>query len=290
MKYAYYPGCSLHSTASEYDISFRSVCRTLHVAIEEIPKWACCGSTPAHSTSHLMALALSGRVISQAEEAKFQKILVPCASCFQRLKTAQYEVKNYSGLHETLEQVLDRKLENKAEVVHPLELFIGEEMSNRIADAVKKRLEGLKVCCYYGCLLTRPPKVMNFDECEYPMSMDTIISGLGAETLDWNAKTSCCGASLSLTKSDHVCKLIRDIFQEAKAVGANAIAVACPLCHSNLDTRQQEAETIYKEKYGLPIFYFTQLMGLAFGESIKALGLKKHLIDPMPLLSEVGIA
>ena len=289
MKYAYYPGCSLHSTASEYDISFRSVCRTLDVAIEEIPKWACCGSTPAHSTSRLMALALPGRIISQAEEAEFSEILVPCASCFQRLKTTQYEVSNYSGLHETLEHVLDRRLENKAEVIHPLELFVREDMSSRIKEAVNRRLEGLRVCCYYGCLLTRPSKVMNFDECEYPMSMDTIISSLGAETLDWNAKTSCCGASLSLTRSDHVCKLIRDIFQEAKAVGANAIAVACPLCHSNLDTRQQEAETIYNEEYGLPIFYFTQLMGLAFGESTKALGLKKHLVDPKPLLKEVGI-
>ena len=128
---------------------------------------------------------------------------------------------------------------------------------------------------------------MQFDECEYPMSMDQILRSLGIATVDWSYKTDCCGGAFSLTETDIVLTLTRSILEEAKAVGANAIAVACPLCHANLDTRQVEIEQKYDARYGLPIFYFTQLMGLAFGIPPDKLGLHKHFVATEELLREI---
>jgi heterodisulfide reductase subunit B len=128
---------------------------------------------------------------------------------------------------------------------------------------------------------------MQFDECEYPMSMDKLLRLLDIETLDWSYKTDCCGGAISATETDIVLKLTHDILEEAKAVGANAIAVACPLCHVNLDTRQAEVEQKYGSHYGLPIFYFTQLMGLAFGISPEKLGLQKHFVVADELLHSI---
>jgi heterodisulfide reductase subunit B len=169
-------------------------------------------------------------------------------------------------------------------VLSPLEIFCDYE---GMAKLVTRQLPELKVACYYGCLLTRPSKIMQFDECEYPMAMDELLRSMGIETLDWSYKTECCGGALAMTRTDVVLKLTRDILEEAKTVGANAIAVSCPLCHVNLDTRQAEVEKEYGVQYNIPIFYFTQLMGLAMGIAPDKLGLQKHFVSADGLLSGV---
>jgi heterodisulfide reductase subunit B len=146
----------------------------------------------------------------------------------------------------------------------------------------------LKVACYYGCVLTRPPKVAQFDICENPQSMDSIIRALGGEPLDWSYKTECCGVSMTLTRSDIVLKLSSDILRAAKEVGAHAIAVCCPLCQANLDSRQIQIEEKYGVYYGIPIIYFTQLMGLAFGAFPRELGLEKLITSPRDALGVCG--
>jgi heterodisulfide reductase subunit B len=165
-----------------------------------------------------------------------------------------------------------------------MEIFCNEE---NLEEKVTRQMPELKVACYYGCLITRPSKVMQFDECEYPMAMDELLRSMGITTLDWSYKTECCGGALAMSRTDVVIKLTHDILEEAKAVGANAIAVACPLCHVNLDTRQEEVEQEYGVRYGLPIFYFTQLMGLALGVPSDKLGLQKHFVSADELLSGV---
>ena len=146
----------------------------------------------------------------------------------------------------------------------------------------------MKVACYYGCLLLRPPNVVNFDNPENPKSLDDLMATLGAEAVNWPYKTECCGASLSLSKPEVVVKLTHDILSMAKRAGANCISTACPLCQGNLDLRQSQVESSYGERFGLPIFYFTQLMGYAFGLPNSSLGLNKHMVNPGRLLSEVG--
>ncbi len=283
-KYAYYPGCSLHSTGSGYDVSFRAVCEKLGIEIEQIKGWICCGTSPAHSSSKLLSLALPFENMCLVEEMGMTDVVAPCASCFARLKTAAFEASEDPELAGQISEALEKPLPESINILNPLEIFHGKE---GLEDAVAKDMPGLKVVCYYGCLLTRPSKVMQFDECEYPMAMDELLRSMGITTLDWSYKTDCCGGSLAMTRTDVVLKLTHEILEEAKAVGANAIAVACPLCHVNLDTRQEEIEQEYGVKYGLPIFYFTQLMALALGVPSDKLGLKKHFVGTDELLSAV---
>ena len=284
-KYAYYPGCSLHSTGSEYDVSFRAVCEKLGVNIEEIKGWICCGTSPAHCTSRLLSLALPYENLRQAKNMGLSDVVAPCAACFSRLKKAVHEAGEDPKIAEQISEAIAAPLPESMNILSPLEIF-GNGVD--LTGAVTKSLPDLKVVCYYGCLLTRPAKVMQFDECEYPMAMDEILRSVGIETLDWSFKTECCGGALAMTRTDVVLKLTRDLLEEAKIIGANAIAVACPLCHVNLDTRQPEVEQEYGTQYGIPVFYFTQLMALAFGVSPDELGLKKHFTSPDAVLAGIS--
>ena len=289
MRYAYYPGCSLHSTAKEYDHSLRAVCTRLEIELVEIKNWFCCGSTSAHcvSVSGILSTALSMGNLAIMREMGFQEVIVPCPSCFSRFKSALYNVANKPKLEEEIKQVIEDGWYDSIKVYHPLQIFSEVSQIAKISSLVKQKLSGLKVVCYYGCLLTRPPKVTQFDICEYPESMDRILKALGIQVLDWSYKTDCCGASFALTRTDIVLKLSHEILEEAKSVGADAIAVACPLCQVNLDTRQEEIERAYSTDYKLPIFYFTQLMGISFGLSPKELLLGKHFVDAGRKLKEV---
>ena len=285
MTYAYYPGCSLHSTGSEYDVSFKAVCDKLGVQMRELKGWVCCGTSPAHCTSRLLAYALPYQNLCIVEKMGLSEVVAPCAACFARLKGAIHAADSSPELHGQIQEVLQMPLPKSIEVLSPLEIF-----SDRIdvAGAVTQKLPDLKVACYYGCLLTRPPEIMKFDDCEYPMSMDNILRSMGITTVDWSYKTDCCGGALALTETDVVRKLTRDILEEAKALGVNAISVACPLCHANLDTRQGEIEQEHNTTYGIPIFYFTQLMGIAMGIAPTKLGIQKHFVAADKLLAGIS--
>jgi len=286
MKYAYYPGCSLHSTASEYDISFRAVCKKLGIELLEMPKWICCGTTPAHSTSRLLSVSLPVKNMIIAERMNLDEIIIPCASCFSRFKFAQYEIEKDPDILYEVTKAIGEHFSNKLQVVHPLEVMLNKIGEEKIRSLITKDISGMKIACYYGCLLTRPPEVTKLDDCEYPMIMDRVLRAAGSQTVDWSYKTECCGASFSLTITEMVVRLTRKILQDAKDHGADAVAVACPLCHSNLDMRQSDIEKEYNISLGLPIFFFTQLLGLAFGLSPETLALHKHLVSPMELLAK----
>ncbi len=289
MRYAYYPGCSLHCTAKEYDRSLHAACAELGIELVEIKNWFCCGSTPAHcvSVDGLLSVALCMGNLAIMREAGFQEVVVPCPSCFSRFKFALYKTAHDPRLEEEMEQMVKNGWYYSVGIYHPLQIFSEESQLTKISSLVKHELTGLKVVCYYGCLLTRPPKVATFDSCEYPESMDRLLRALGINTLDWCYKTDCCGASFALTRTDIVLKLCCDILEGARLVGADVIAVACPLCQINLDTRQEEINKTFGTNYSMPILYFTQLMGLSFGFSPKELLLQKHFIRAERKLEEV---
>jgi heterodisulfide reductase subunit B len=282
--YAYYPGCTLHSTAKEYDISARLVCQKLGIKLQELEDWTCCGASSAHSTSRLLGIALPAREL-QAAEGMGLPLTVACAMCFSRLKNAAYELTDKAKLG-LVSDLIGREFRNATEVVHLLKVLY--EASDGMP--LKRPLKGLKVACYYGCLLVRPQDVVNFDDVEDPQIMDRLIEKLSAEGIEWDFKTACCGASLPLTRRDVVLKLSHRILSQARQLGADCVAVACPMCQSNLDTYQKEIEATYKDKLELPVLYFTQLVGLALDFSPKQLLLDKHFTDPMPMLKDKGLA
>ena len=286
MKYAYYPGCSLHSTAKEYDLSTRAVCRELGIELEEIPDWSCCGATSAHSLNRDLGIALPLRNLAKAEEMGLD-VVTPCAACFNRMKSADAAVKDDPELLKSASEIVGADYKGLVNILSLL-AAVDQLDDETIKAHVKRELPGLKVACYYGCLLLRPPDVAGFDDPENPESLDKLVAELGAEAVKWPYKTECCGASLSLSKPEVVVKLTHDILSMAKHAGANCIVTACPLCQGNLDLRQSQVESTYKEQFGLPVLYFTQLMGYAFGLPNSSLGLNKHMVNPGRILAGAG--
>ena len=284
MKVAYFPGCSLHSTARDYDMSFQLICRKLGIELQEIPHWVCCGASPAHVTSHLLSVALPCKNLVLAEEMGLDTVVAPCAACFNRLKIAKQEVAEDSKLKKEVEEVLGKPSAGKIEVKHPLQVIIEDVGLEKVEEMARRKLQGLRVASYYGCLLVRPPSVINFDDPEDPQSMDNLVSALGGEALPWAFKTECCGASFSLSETDIVLELSGEILNEALEAGAECILVACPLCQSNLDLRQKGIEKRRGKKFNLPILYFTELLGLAMGLDMHELGLSRHIVNPSKLL------
>src|SRR4030042_1028554 len=285
MKYAYFPGCSLHSTAKEYDISSRAVANALGIELIEIPDWVCCGATPAHLTLHLLSLALPVKNLLQAKKLGNYEVATCCAACFSRLKIANKFMEDDPVHKGKVEEVVGAKYSGEVKVRHFLDILVNVFGLNNISERVSKKLNGIKVACYYGCLLTRPPEIMQFDDVEEPHLMDDLMKAIGAEPVSWPYKTECCGASFSLTKTDIVLKLSQDILQMAYDAGAEAIVVACPLCQSNLDLRQSSINKKYKKHFHMPIFYFTQLLGLSLGIDPKKLGFNKLIVNPSKALS-----
>ena len=289
MKYAYFPGCSLHSTAKEYDLSARAVAEALGIELIEIPDWVCCGATPAHITMHLLSLALPVKNLIQAKKMDSYEVVTCCAACFSRLKIANKFMKEDLAHREKVEKIVGQQYRGEVSVRHFLDVLVNVFGLKNISERVTKKINGLKVACYYGCLLTRPHDVTELDDLEEPHLIDDLMKIIGALPLEWPYKTECCGASFSLTKTDIVLKLSSDILQMADDAGAQAIVVACPLCQSNLDLRQAMINKKYKKSFNMPIFYFTQLVGLALGIEPKKLGLEKHIVNPLSLLREKEI-
>ncbi len=282
---AYFPGCSLHGTSSEYDLSTRAVFTKLGVPLHEPEGWGCCGTTPAHSTDRELSTLLPMKNIALIASEGFDHVTTPCPSCFLRMRVALKETEEDEGLRRRVFSRIPVLPPNGMKVEHLLNTLIAHVGYDRVASKVVRPLKGLKVVCYYGCIVTRPPKITEIKDYEYPTEMDRLMSLLGITSLDWSYKTRCCGVSLGITQLPIALELSRKILRNARSVGAEAVVVACPLCHINLDARQKQIEEEYKELFNLPILYFTQLMGLAFGLDMRSLGLDRHFVPPAPLLS-----
>ncbi|NOZ58057.1 MAG: heterodisulfide reductase subunit B [Euryarchaeota archaeon] len=283
MSYAYYPGCSLEATAKEYDISFRSVFTALGVDYQEIEDWSCCGASAAHATSRLLSVALPARDLGKAE-AMGRDVVAPCPACYQNLKHAREFVLESEENREKLRRALEGtgvKVEGSVKVKHVLEVLLKDIGIEKIAEKVAEPLEGLRVVPYYGCYIVRPPGRESFDDVENPTSMDRIIQALGATVLPFTRKTRCCGAPVMMSQEEEMHRLSYEIIKEAREAGAQAIVVACPMCHFSLDAKQPEIESHMGEQLGVPVLYITQLIGLALGlDPYAELGMDKNMVAP----------
>jgi heterodisulfide reductase subunit B len=281
---AYYPGCSLHSTAEEFNRSTEAVCAALGMTLVEPPGWGCCGSTAAHRADPDAALRLPLENLSLVEQYGFKEMTLPCAACFNRHQSALYEIRQSEGHRQAMDAALGYTYRDTIQVTTLAEAILHHVGRDVVALRAQKRLEGLRLVCYYGCLLTRPPEVTGAKHPENPVELDELMAALGAEVHDWSYKTVCCGAAHSLTRPDIVFKLSSRLIEQARLAGAEAIAVACPLCHTTHDARQFQMDVAGP----MPVLYFTQLMAVALGLE-KAAALEKNLVDPRPLLQAKGL-
>jgi heterodisulfide reductase subunit B len=289
MKVSYYPGCSLEETAAAFDLSVRNVCNHLNVSLEEVPGWACCGSSPALKMDQLLSTSLAAYNLALASRQQLDDVVIPCPFCFRRLLSAQQETRASTQTREAVQEAIGAEPDDTLKVQSLLGFLRHTVGLEAISAKVQKPLQGMKVLTYYGCYLVKPATVTQYDDPEHPVSMDQLLEALGAEVLPWDFKTECCGASLAVSKADTVCELSGRIIREAVYRRADALVVACQLCHANLDMRQTQIGKRHGTGYHLPIVYFTQLMGLAFGLSFKSLGLGRHLTSPRQMLHAKGV-
>ena len=285
MKYAYFPGCSQESTAEEYNRSLLAVAQRLDaMELIEIPDWNCCGATPAAAIVHpTLPDGLAARNLAITDEMGLDSVVAPCAACYKNLRKASLDLRKDEALRLELEQSLNnRKLDRVPEVRHPLDVIVNDVGVDNIP--VEKPLTGMKIACYYGCLLTRPAG--GFDDIEYPTAMDRLLTALGAETVDWAYKTKCCGGGIYMFHEEVSFAMSADVMAHAKAAGANAVAAACPFCQLLLDLYQDKLANIRNTTFNLPVLFFTQLMGLAMGLDRAELGLERLIVSPFGLLAE----
>jgi heterodisulfide reductase subunit B len=288
MKVAYYPGCTLETTGIEFNLSTEYCAKKVDLDLWEIPSWNCCGASSAHTVDHLLALALPARNLAIAEKEGLD-VAVPCAACYTHFKNVETAVRQDEEVQQEVAQVIDMDYHATNNTRSILEVFVDKVGLNAIGAEITKPLTGLKVACYYGCFLVRPPKLGHFDDrTEDPQSMDDLITALGGTPVEWPHKTECCGAGMVTLSPENGLPLSYELLRAAQLCGADCIAAACPMCQMNLDLRQEEIKKKYKADFNLPIYYFTELMALSFGASTKEIGLEKHFVDSVSLAMEIG--
>jgi len=282
LKVQYYPGCSLHGTAKEYDQSVKAVSRALGIELKEVEDWSCCGATSAHATNFKLSVALPARNLMAAEKSDVKDVMVPCAACFNRFKSAQHHLGHDAALKGEIEKVVGGKYQGTLSVRNPIDILCKDIGLNALEARVTRKLTGLKPVSYYGCLLLRPPEVCAFDDYENPFLLDKLMRAMGADVRPWSYKTDCCGGSLTISRTDLVIKMVDKLVAMAREAGANCVVTACPVCMANLDMRASE-------NVRLPVFYFTELVALAMGLQGPASWFKLHHVDPIPLVSGLGL-
>jgi heterodisulfide reductase subunit B len=282
-RYTYFPGCSLESTAKEYDLSTRAVMHELGVELEELEDWNCCGASAAEIISHLLSLVLPARNLALAEQLNGDSQLVAsCSACYVNLRKVEEKVREDAALLDTINQALDVDglvYSGKPRTRHLLDIIANDVGVDSVAARVKKPLDGLRVAPYYGCQTVRP--YSSFDDPYSPETMDQVLAALGVQVHPNPLKAACCGGTLSTTKREVGIKLVSDLIKAVE--GADCIVTVCPLCQMNLESYQGQVSKTLGQPVHMPILYLTQLLGLAFELPEKALGLKHNIVPLEPM-------
>lgn len=277
MEIGYYPGCALHGSSNDYEASVRACLDALGVELRELKDWICCGATAAHSLNHTLALALPARNLAIAQRDGLQELLAPCPMCSMELMKARCALANSSELRRSMSEIVELDVQGTTQVLNLIQVFqkIGLE---QIEKNLVRPLAAFRPACYYGCLLTRPAITLQFDDCEQPSSMEAIVKLLGAQPVEWNYKTECCGAGMTMADEDTVLDLSHKILTNAAEHGANCLVVACPMCHVNLDMKQPDIDRRFGCRHDMTVYYLSDLVGLAMGIDERTLGIDRHFV------------
>jgi heterodisulfide reductase subunit B len=286
-QYSYFPGCSCSTEggAKAYNWSILAVSKVLEIELRELEDWNCCGSTPSSSIDELSTFCIASRDLALAEKKGFD-LVTPCSACYVIFNRTNYYVKKYPQLKAKVDEALTAgglAYHGTIRARHILDVLVNDVGYEAIRSKVKNGLKGMKIAPYYGCQVVRPKP--GFDHPESPQSLDKLMASLGGEPVFFPLKTHCCGGSLVFTEEAVALGLIKKLLDSALSHGAECLVTVCPLCQTNLDAYQSRVNQAFKTNYHLPILFFTQLMGIAFGLSEKELGLEKGVVPVGKVLS-----
>lgn len=294
-KYLFYPGCSLQRNARAYMDSITAIREFIGTEFEEIQDWNCCGATEYIAVHHLAAYALVGRNLALAAQQVngTHTVMAACSACYLNLAKTESYLQHDAQLAHQVNTALDagglHYTPGTVRVRHLLDIVVNDVGIETIKAQVVRPLKGLRVAPYYGCMIARPDRDNRWDNVEHPVALDKLMKALGAEVIDFPMKTHCCGGHMTQINLPVAYELIRRLIHGAAEYRADVMVTLCPMCQLNLDAYQAEMNRYFHTNYQVPIIYFTQLMGLAFGLEAEALGLGKEFVDPRPALSRIGI-
>ncbi len=291
MRVSYFPGCTLNTTGKGFDNAVRASCSAVGLELVELPDWNCCGATFPLIIDNMLELAAPAHVLVAARDAGVNgTVTTACTTCYNVIKRTNHFIREHEEERERIEAFIEAEYVGEVEVKDILHLLRDDVGFDAVAEKVQKPLEGLKVASYYGCMVLRPPDEVAYDDPDHPRSLDDLMAALGATPVDFPHKNECCGAYLAVKDGDVTRQMVYTILKSAQAAGAEAVVTNCPLCQFNLDKQQADADGSIRGQRQhagyrpVPVFYFSQLMGLALGLDIGDYGWERHYIEPDSVL------
>ena len=256
MKVSYFPGCTLKNKAKDLDLYAYRSAEALGVTLEEIEAWQCCGGVFTTAENEVATKLSSVRALKDAAD-KGQPLVTVCSACHNVIKQTNSAMQNNSAFADKVNRYMgkDGGYAGECEVYHYLEMLRDLVGFDKVRQKVVNSLKGKKIAAYYGCLLLRPNKVMRMDDPENPTIIEDLIRALGAEAIVYARRNECCGAYVSVENPGAAKKNAKAIIENARAMGAEMIITACPLCKYNLERCGED----------MPVIYFTELLAEALG-------------------------
>jgi heterodisulfide reductase subunit B len=294
-KYIFYPGCSLQRTARPYLDSLIAIGELIGLELEEIRDWNCCGATEYVAIHHLAAYALVGRNLALAAKQVdgTRTVMAACSACYLNLAKTDSYMQQDPLLNQQVNTALAagglQYAPGSVQIRHLLDVILNDVGLEHIKSKVVRPLKGLRIAPYYGCMIARPDRAHRWDNVEHPTALDRVMKVLGAEVIDFPLKTHCCGGHMTQISLPTAYELIRRLIHAAADYRADVIVTLCPMCQLNLDAYQGDMNRYFHTDYHVPVLYFTQLMGLAFGLKPELLGLGREFVDAGPALSRIGV-
>jgi heterodisulfide reductase subunit B len=295
MKYLFYPGCSMERSAIPYMKSLQAIEEKLSLSLVELEDWNCCGATEYSSINRTASHALVGRNLAIAEKMSngTNTVVAPCSACYLNLMKTDHYMKEDAEFGKRINDALAagemHYNPGSVQIRHALDIIYNDIGLDKVREQVVKPLKGLRVAAYYGCMIVRPDLDSRFDNPEYPTVLEELLEALGAEVIDFPMKTHCCSGHMTQISGDTAYELIRRLIYGATRYEADMLVTLCPMCQLNIDAYQAEANRFFSTNYEMPILYFTQLIGLAFGISAKELGIGQEFVDPRPALAKINV-
>ena len=286
MKIPYFPGCTLNTTGKCFDNAVRASAAAVGVDLVELPNWNCCGATYPLIVDNMLKLAAAAHILVEARQAGSQ-VTTACTTCYNVLKRTNHFIRTHPDERDRINSFIEADYTGEVEVVDIVQLLRDQVGFDAVRERVTKPLKDLKVAAYYGCMVLRPPAEVAYDDPDHPRSLDDLMAALGATAVEYPHKNECCGAYLAMKAPEVTRSMVYTILGSAQRAGAEAMVTNCPLCQFNLDKQQQEMTNTYAGYQPIPVFYFSQLMGLALGLNIDDYGWDRHYIDPKPVVDKL---
>jgi heterodisulfide reductase subunit B len=288
MKVPYFPGCTLNTTGKGFDNAVRASMAAVGLDLIELPEWNCCGATYPLIIDNMLELAAPAHILVSARN-QGSLLTTACTTCYNVLKRTTKFIREHPDERDRINTFIEAEYSGEVEVKDILHLLRDDVGFEAIRQKVQVPLKGLKVASYYGCMVLRPPAEVAYDDPDDPRSLDDLIAALGATSVDYPHKNECCGAYLAVKAPDVTREMVYTIVKSAQAAGAEAVITNCPLCQFNLDKQQSVMRQAHANYHAIPVFYFSQLMGLALGLDGSGYGWERHYIDALPVLRARGL-